>query len=111
MSDLLRRHCQPCEGGVPALGAGEVDRLLGEIAGWETNDARNEIDRTYRFGRYPETIAFVNAIAWIAERENHHPDLEVGVRSCRVRLSTHAVGGLSENDFIVAAKIERLLEG
>ena len=109
MSDLLGRRCKPCEGGVPALGPEEVDRLLGEIAGWEASTEKKEIERTYRFGRYPETIAFVNAIAWIAERENHHPDLEVGVRSCRVRLSTHAIGGLSENDFIVAAKIEQLL--
>ena len=65
--------------------------------------------KTYHFLNYYETMAFVNAVAWIAHRENHHPDLEVGYKECCVRYSTHAIGGLSENDFICAAKVDRLL--
>ena len=106
-SDLSAKACKPCEGGMPPLAQIEIDSLLPELAGWE--QAGTVIAKVYRFQNYYETMAFVNAIAWISHRENHHPDLEVGYRQCRVRYSTHAIGGLSENDFICAAKIERLL--
>ncbi|MCA1595432.1 MAG: 4a-hydroxytetrahydrobiopterin dehydratase [Chloroflexi bacterium] len=111
ISDLQQKHCTPCEGGVPPLESTLVGRLLEELSGWELtgNGAGNEIGKTYQFKNYYETIAFVNAIAWISHRENHHPDLEVGFKKCRVRYSTHAIGGLSENDFICAAKVEELL--
>jgi 4a-hydroxytetrahydrobiopterin dehydratase len=105
--DLRTEHCKPCEGGVPPLDAPAVERLLGTLNGWTV--VGNEIAKTYRFRNYYETIAFVNATAWISHQENHHPDLEVGFRECRVRYSTHAIGGLSENDFICAAKIDALL--
>jgi len=84
-----------------------VTRLVGQLRGWE--QAGEEITKTYQFRNYYETIAFVNAIAWLSHRENHHPDLEVGYNKCVVRYSTHSVGGLSENDFICAAKVESLL--
>ena len=74
----------------------------------ELGDAANEIRRLFEFSNFHETMAFVNALAWIAHREDHHPDLEVGYRRCLVRYRTHAIGGLSENDFICAAKVERL---
>jgi 4a-hydroxytetrahydrobiopterin dehydratase len=67
------------------------------------------IRKTFRFDDYHRTLAFVNAVAWIAHREDHHPDLEVGYNRCTVRYSTHDVGGLSENDFICAAKVDRLI--
>ena len=105
--DLSTKHCKPCEGGVPPLDALAVERLLAALDGWAV--VGNEIAKTYRFRNYYETIAFVNATAWISHQENHHPDLEVGFRECRVRYSTHAIGGLSENDFICAAKIDALL--
>lgn len=105
--DLTTKRCQPCEGGVPPLDPPTIERLLKELDGWVL--AGNELVKTYRFNNYDETMAFVNATAWISRRENHHPDLEVGFRECRVRYSTHAIGGLSENDFICAAKVDALL--
>jgi len=104
---LSEKTCKPCEGGTLPLGQAEIDRLLQNLDGW--GKAGGEISKTFMFQNYYETMAFVNAIAWISHQENHHPDLEVGYRQCRVRYSTHAIGGLSENDFICAAKIERNL--
>lgn len=105
--DLAQRKCKPCEGGVPPLSQQEIDRLLQGLTGWESS--AGEIVHDFRFRNFHETMAFVNAVAWIAHGEDHHPDLEVGYRHCRVRYSTHAIGGLSENDFICAARIDALL--
>ena len=106
---LSEKSCKPCEGGVAPLAAPEIERLLGKLDGWKV--IGNEIVKTYSFKNYYETMAFVNAAAWVSHRENHHPDLEVGYKACRVRYSTHAIGGLSENDFICAAKLDSLLAG
>lgn len=106
LCDLATKSCKPCEGGVTPLGQPEIDRLLKNLRGWEQQGM--ELLKTYQFKNYYETMAFVNATAWVSHRENHHPDLEVGYRQCRVRYSTHAIGGLSENDFICAAKIDAL---
>jgi 4a-hydroxytetrahydrobiopterin dehydratase len=105
--DLADRHCTPCEGGTPPLTGAEVARYLAELAGWE--DTGGTIARRFEFKNYCQTMAFVNAVAWIAHSENHHPDLEVGYRSCLVRYTTHAAGGLSENDFICATRVNALL--
>jgi len=105
--DLSKGKCKPCEGGVPPLTDDEATQLLATLAGWERKD--NLISKTYKFKNYYETMAFVNATAWISHREDHHPDLAVGYNQCRVRYTTHAIGGLSENDFICAAKIDALL--
>ena len=107
LCDLTSKRCKPCEGGVPPLDALTVERLLETLNGWAV--VGNGIAKTYRFRNYHETMAFVNATAWISHQENHHPDLEVGFRECRARYSTHAIGGLSENDFICAAKIDALI--
>lgn len=107
MSALLQQHCRPREGG-SALTRAAAERLLAEVPGWELNAATNEISREFRFQDYYKTIAFVNALAWVVHREDHHPDLEVGYNRCGVRFSTHSVQGLSENDFICAAKINSL---
>jgi 4a-hydroxytetrahydrobiopterin dehydratase len=104
MSALLQQHCRPREG-EGALTRAAAEQLLAEVPGWELNEAASEISRTYRFQDYHQTIAFVNALAWVVHREDHHPDLEIGYNRCRVRFSTHSVRGLSENDFICAAKI------
>ena len=104
---LTTRHCKPCEGGVAPLTTEEAKTLLRSLDGWELSGS--ELVKTFRFKNYYETMAFVNATAWISHQENHHPDLEVGFRECRVRYSTHAIGGLSENDFICAAKIDALV--
>lgn len=103
---LAARHCQAREGKASALDDEQVARYLAELPGWARQGL--EIAKTFRFKNYHETIAFVNATAWVSHRENHHPDLAVGYNACKVRYSTHSVGGLSENDFICAAKIEAL---
>ena len=105
--DLSKGKCKPCEGGVPPLSDDEAAKLLATLDGWQRQG--NLITKTYRFKNYYETMAFVNATAWISHRENHHPDLAVGYNQCGVSYSTHAIGGLSENDFICAAKIDALL--
>jgi len=105
---LHQGKCQPCDGYTPALTAGEADALLQQIPLWQREGG--VISRTFSFRNYYETLAFVNATAWISHREDHHPDLEVGYNRCVVRYSTHAIQGLSRNDFICAAKIDALLE-
>lgn len=107
LSDLRSRACKPCEGGTDPLPAAEVTALLAKLNGWELNGT--EIVRTFTFKNYYHTISFVNALAWIAHREDHHPDLAVAYKTCTVRYSTHSIGGLSENDFICAAKIDALV--
>lgn len=109
MSDLKQKSCKPCAPGTPPLGRAQAEQLLAQVPGWTLDEAATGIERLFRFKNYYETMAFVNALAWIAHREDHHPDLEVGYNRCRVRLSTHAVKGLSENDFICAAKINALI--
>jgi 4a-hydroxytetrahydrobiopterin dehydratase len=108
--DLTDKHCKPCEGGVEPLNAEQAGELLASLhTDWSIADDGKEVNRTYRFRDYYQTMAFVNALAWIAHGEDHHPDIEVGYNRCHVRYSTHAIGGLSENDFICAAKIDALL--
>lgn len=108
---LTEQKCQACEGGTRPLERAEAERLLGQIGGdWSISDDGREVHRTFKFKNFYHTIAFVNAVAWIANREDHHPDLEVGYNRCLVHFSTHAIGGLSRNDFICAAKIDALLD-
>jgi len=85
----------------------QIGKALAALPGWER--AGNEIVKTYSFKNYYETLAFVNATAWISHREDHHPDLEVGYNKCKVRYSTHSAGGVTEKDVECAGKIERLL--
>jgi 4a-hydroxytetrahydrobiopterin dehydratase len=105
--ELADRHCEPCEGGTPPLSEKEITRLLSGLEGWEFQGGR--IGKTFHFKNYYRTMAFVNATAWISHRENHHPDLEVGYNTCRVTYHTHAIEGLSENDFICAARVDALM--
>ena len=106
MTDLTTRKCKPCEGGVSPLTHDEAANLLGHLNGWKLEGA--VISKEYSFKNYYQTLAFVNATAWISHREDHHPDLRVGYNTCRVAYTTHAINGLSENDFICAAKIDAL---
>jgi 4a-hydroxytetrahydrobiopterin dehydratase len=105
-SDLTGKHCQPCKDGDPALSASAAGELLKRLDGWTLQE--KSIRKTFAFKNYYQTIAFVNAIAWMTHREDHHPDLQVGYNRCVVEYSTHSVGGLSENDFICAAKVDAL---
>jgi 4a-hydroxytetrahydrobiopterin dehydratase len=106
MPGLRDQTCQPRTGA--ALTREQAQALLRETHGWTLNDSATAIERQFRFTNYYETIAFVNALAWLIHREDHHPDLLVGYNRCTVRFSTHSVKGLSENDFICAAKIDAL---
>ena len=109
MNDLTAKRCKPCEGGINPLTREEAQGLLRQLQDWDLNEVTTEISRTYQFKNFHETMAFVNAVAWVAHQEDHHPDLEVGYSRCVVRYYTHAIGGLSENDFICAAKVDALL--
>ena len=111
-SDLSARHCSPVSKGEEPLAADRINELLACLhADWNLDAGSSEISRTFSFSNYYQTMAFVNALAWIAHAEDHHPDIEVGYSRCLVRYSTHAIGGLSDNDFICAAKIDALLPG
>ncbi|MDH3467772.1 MAG: 4a-hydroxytetrahydrobiopterin dehydratase [Gammaproteobacteria bacterium] len=108
MDALNSRSCKPCEGGVAAMDLDTAHQLLAQVPQWKINESADGISRQFTFKNYYQTMAFVNALAWIAHREDHHPDIEVGYKHCLVKYSTHAVNGLSENDFICAAKIDDL---
>jgi len=108
MNELARKKCKPCEGGVAPLTPEQIRPMLKGLAGWELADGA--VAKTYEFKNYFETMAFVNAAAWVSHREDHHPDMQVGYNRCRVSYVTHAIGGLSENDFICAAKLDALFE-
>lgn len=109
MELLKEKHCRSCEGGVNPITPALAQELLKQVTGWQLNELATEIHRSFSFKNYYHTIAFVNAIAYLSHRENHHPDLEVFYNRCVVHYHTHAIGGLSENDFICAAKINELI--
>lgn len=109
-SELQQKHCESCEGIGHALNTEQVRNLMPQLnKNWQVINDGHEIKRSFSFANFYETMGFVNAIAWLANAENHHPDLEVGYNYCHVRFSTHALKGLSLNDFICAAKVDALL--
>ena len=109
MSDLAVQKCVPCEGGVPPLSPAEAAALRGQLDdNWHIAADSKSLQRRYKFKDFYRTMSFVNAVAHIANLEDHHPDLEVGYDHCKVTFSTHAIGRLSQNDFICAAKLDRL---
>lgn len=106
--NLLDKKCKPCEGGMPSLTPAEIEPLFKEISGWSIVDNK-QIEKDYSFKHFKQAIGFVNKIAEIAESEGHHPDIFLhNYRKVKITLSTHAVKGLSENDFIMAAKIDTI---
>ncbi|MDH3549719.1 MAG: 4a-hydroxytetrahydrobiopterin dehydratase [Gammaproteobacteria bacterium] len=109
--DLAGRTCKPCEGGIPPLTREQSEQLMRALhAGWSISDDGLSIMRRFEFPAYRETLGFANAVAGIAISEDHHPVLTVAYDSCEVRYTTHAINGLSDNDFICAARIDRLAE-
>jgi len=106
MNEPERERCRPVPAGSPPLAQAQIDARLARLPGWEFRDGA--IGKTFAFGSYADTIAFVNGVAAIAQREDHHPNMFVGYDKCRVAYCTHSVGGISENDFICAAKVEAL---
>lgn len=109
INHLLSMRCTPLKGADAQLSVNACETFLELLPEWTLAADQRSISKDYRFADFHHCMAFVNALAWIAHREDHHPDLEVGYGHCRVRLNTHDVGGLSINDFICAAKIEALL--
>ena len=105
MNPLAAPHCRPLEGQA-AMSAAEVAAHLQQLDGWSV--ANGSIEKTLKFKDYHQTMVFVNAVAWIAHREDHHPDIAFGYNRCTLRFNTHSVGGISLNDFICAAKVDAL---
>ncbi|MBL7056296.1 4a-hydroxytetrahydrobiopterin dehydratase [Candidatus Woesearchaeota archaeon] len=105
--DLLNKKCVPCEGGIPPLEESEAAALLENLKGWKIED--NRVTKTFDFKDFMDAIDFVNKIAEVAELEQHHPDINIHYAQVIIELWTHAINGLSENDFILAAKIDALL--
>jgi 4a-hydroxytetrahydrobiopterin dehydratase len=109
MTDLVERRCKPCEGKVAAYTADEAKAELKQLsADWRLIEDGKAIKREFALRDFYRTMSFVNALAHIANLEDHHPDLQVGYNYCRVRYSTHAIGGLSDNDLVCAAKIDQI---
>lgn len=110
MASLKEQHCVPCEGGVDALDRATAETLQKDVhADWSLADDTRTIRRDFKFKNFYKTMEFVNAVAFIANAQGHHPDLEVGYDYCHVTYMTHAIDGLSENDFICAARVDALL--
>lgn len=109
MTQLFVKHCIPCEGNTLPLAKDRINQLLRELPDWQLNETNTQIAKVFSFKNYYHTIAFVNAIAWMTHQENHHPVIEIGYNRCMVRYTTHAIKGLSENDFICASKVDNLL--
>ena len=109
MSPLAQEACEACTGSTPVVTGAELDELRGELhADWRLDAEGASILRTWKFHDFAEAFAFATRVAFIAEEEGHHPDLTIGWGRCEVRLTTHAVKGLTRNDFIVAAKVDRI---
>lgn len=107
MEDLADRVCVPCHGGVPRLRGAEIDVYLKQLAAWEAV-GEHHLRRVYQFTNFRDALAFVNRVGEVAEREGHHPDLRFGWGYAEIQIYTHAIDGLSESDFVLAAKIDKL---
>ena len=104
---LSEKKCIPCEGGVPTLSKLSVKKYLKQLRGWKA-DSNKSISKEFKFKNFIHTMGFVNQVSMIAQAENHHPDMHVHYSKVVIELSTHEVGGLTENDFILAAKIDQI---
>ena len=107
---LTEKKCVACEGGIGALEAEQIGALMAQVEDWEISADGKVLQKTFRFKGFLKTMSFINALAWVANKEGHHPDFNAGFNYCTVNWSTHAVDGLTENDFICAAKTNALLE-
>ena len=111
MSDLAEKKCIPCEGGIPSFKIDEIHRYLKKVDGWDVkpDESKNYyLIKNFKFNNFEESLNFTNKIGEIAEQENHHPDISFGWGYCKIKIFTHAIKGLAESDFILAAKIDKL---
>jgi 4a-hydroxytetrahydrobiopterin dehydratase len=107
---LVGKSCTPCKGGIPPLTKGEAQSFQAQVAKWELSDEARRIERTFRFKNFGEALSFVQKVGELAEAEGHHPDICFGWGYAKVALQTKKIKGLHENDFIMAAKIDRLVD-
>ncbi|MDX1795747.1 MAG: 4a-hydroxytetrahydrobiopterin dehydratase [Hydrogenovibrio sp.] len=107
---LKDQSCEPIAKGSKPMIIPTIESLVAQMDGWEVPLNYLNIEKTFKFKNYHQTIAFVNAVTWIAHKEDHHPEICFGYNECKITLTTHAVKGISQNDFIVAAKIDALLD-
>ncbi len=105
---LENKACVPCQGGIPPMAAADAEALLPAIAGWQLNEDATSLSRTFRFDNFMQAQTFAVRVGKISEAENHHPDISYGWGYCNVRFYTHKIGGLHENDFIMAAKVNTI---
>lgn len=111
MGELAKKTCTPCRGGIPPLDAAAASRLLAEAPGWTLDEAGTRLRRRWTFRNYAEALAFVTRVSELVEAEGHHPDVHFGWGYCELVFYTHKIGGLHENDFIIAAKVGELATG
>jgi len=112
MTDLFKKKCKPCEGGIPALDISEIHKYQKKIDGWEvkSNEKKiNFLEKEFKFKNFLNSQKFVNEVSKISENEGHHPDILFGWGYAKIKITTHAIEGLSENDFILAAKIDQII--
>ena len=108
--DLADKHCAPREGGVDPMDRETAEAMLADLSGWELSEDGKMISRRFEFRGFYRTMAFINAMAWVVNNEDHHPDFSAGYNYCNIGFTTHAINGLSENDFICAARISALID-
>ena len=111
MSDLANKKCIPCEGNIPPFNSDEIHKYLKKVDGWDVNSNQDKsffLTKEFSFENFKESQNFVNSVGQIAEEENHHPDISFGWGYCKVKIFTHAIKGLAESDFILAAKIDKI---
>ena len=112
MNDLINKKCVPCEGGVPALDLSEIDKYQKKVDGWEVKPNEKKIyflEKEFKFKNFLDSQKFINEVGKISENEGHHTDILFGWGYAKIRITTHAIEGLSENDFILAAKIDKII--
>jgi 4a-hydroxytetrahydrobiopterin dehydratase len=108
MPPLHEQHCEPCDGGIPPIIRDEAIKLAAEVNGWTLSDDAASISRQFEFKNFKESLAFINKVGELAEAEGHHPDIHCWWNKVKLELTTHEIGGLSNNDFIMAAKLNKL---
>lgn len=106
MSELTTKTCTPCKGGIPPMEQAEAEKYLKNVDGWELREDGTKIKKSFKFPDYRQTLEFVKDVGELAEQENHHPDVFFGYGTASIEIQTHKIGGLHENDFILAAKID-----
>ena len=112
MTDLADKTCIPCEGGIPSFNLDEIHKYLKKVDGWDVQSIEKEnyyIIKDFKFDNFLESQSFVNKVGEIAEQEGHHPDIWFGWGYAKIKIQTHAINGLHESDFVLAAKIDKIL--